>query len=127
MSFYFNETSWRAFLTLRGTICMFARPLVGVTGSIGLMWLVWEITRLQFVKNYGNWSLVALSKIGMCTLGIYLLHQWILARIVQYAPGLLSTRIGVIGVVVGLTVFCFAITWLTQEKCAVTRKWIWGK
>jgi len=127
MSFYFNETSWRAFLSLRETLCMFARPTVGVVGSIGVMWLVYEVCRQRLVETRLGWLVSTVSKIGMCTLGIYLLHQWILGRIGELTPSLLSTRLGAIGVAVGLTLFCFAVTWVTQEKCGLTRKWLWGK
>ncbi len=114
-------------MTFRGGICLFARPIIGVSGSIGLMWLSYELTRLISRCHLGNVVVGALAKVGTCTLGIYLLHQWILARIVKCFPSALSSTIGVLGVTLGLTLSGFLITWLTQEKCSFTRKWIWGK
>lgn len=125
LSFYFNETTWRAFCGFKTTVCLLARLALGVVGSIGVMWICYEICRVK--KIVESKPLHLISSVGECTLGIYLMHQWVLLRVIELCPVAVSTRFHTLVLTLLLCFFCFTVTWLTQQRITLTRLWVWGK
>ena len=75
MGFYWVDHSLTSmFLTKRGLVCFFGRTAMGVTGTIFLLWV------FRWLLNKAGW-LSYLSHLGTTTLGVYTIHQWILARV----------------------------------------------
>lgn len=75
MGFYYVDSHWRAMLcTAKGIVCFVGRTAMGIAGTISLIWLFRLILKVMP-------SLAKLSCLGTTTLGVYAIHQWILARI----------------------------------------------
>ena len=127
MSFYRAETSWRAFGSLNSAMTLFARPVVGVMGSLSFMWLVKLAVDMTQTSTAGRAVVGFLAKGGGLTLAIYLLHQWILKQVVALYPQFVDTRSGVLL----LSVVLFCSVWfladLTMNRVVFLRKWMWGR
>ncbi len=75
MGFYWISPHWRAMLlTKRGLLCFFGRTAMGVAGTIFLLWT------FRWLVNKIGW-LSFLAPLGTTTLGVYTMHQWILAQV----------------------------------------------
>lgn len=75
MRFYAVDPTWTGcFGTLRVTICTFGRFVVGITGTVFLLWLTARL--LDLLPR-----LSILAVFGTTTLGVYVIHQWVLARL----------------------------------------------
>lgn len=75
MMFYAVDPTWAGcFGTLRATICTFGRFVVGITGTVFLLWLTARL--LDLLPR-----LSILAVLGTTTLGVYAIHQWLLARL----------------------------------------------
>lgn len=78
LSFYNMETTWTAFFSEGTSFPLYvARVVNGFVGSIGVMWLVQLLC--DRVKR-----VVALAVFGTTTLWVYILHRWMLSRIVEF-------------------------------------------
>lgn len=119
MSFYTADSSICAFQSVRGTVLLVARPVVGLLGSVGVMTLI-KIA-LDAVP-----SLVCLGKIGTLTLGIYIFHLWPL-RHIRGIAWVGSSRWSVVLTSIAMLSFFSLVTWLLMEKTGWFKKWIWGK
>jgi len=119
MSFYTADSTARAFWTLRGAMTFVLRPLVGLLGSIGVMWCVWMLIKIAPF-------FVCFAKIGTLTLGIYIFHLWPLERLRGIAWIGSSAWSVSLTSIVGLAFFSL-LTWLLMEKTGRFKKWIWGK
>lgn len=111
MGFYWTDTSWRAFSSLRGAVTWFARPLMGIFGCVGFMCLTHMILRADFAQKRFAWLIGGLGRVGRATLGIYILHQWLLDRLLSIWPNLLATVGGVALTTVGLVL----LSWMMSE------------
>lgn len=77
LSFYKGATTWKAFLSDGHALLFYVvRLMNGMVGSLGMMWLLWLL-----MERFS--ALTKLAAFGTTTLGIYVLHQWFLARIVD--------------------------------------------
>lgn len=75
LSFYHAGISWKLILNDRVVILYtLARIANGVIGCIGIMWCIRVVMQKEKLLGY-------LAPLGTTTLGVYLLHQWILHRI----------------------------------------------
>lgn len=78
MGFYWISHHWRAMLlTKRGLVCFFGRTVMGMAGTIFLLWA------FRWLLEKTPW-LCRLAPLGTTTLGVYVIHQWILIRIGAY-------------------------------------------
>ena len=127
MSFYSGDSSWRAFLCWQSAVTFFARPIVGVAGSIGFMWGVKRILSDALMVRSLNVVVAVLAKGGTLTLAIYLLHQKLLAWSVGICPELAATRLNMLATALVLFSFCWIVSEVTVNRISFTRKWIWGK
>ena len=125
MSFYHTDSSWRAFMDIRGALTLFARPAMGILGSIGFMWVVHKCVGLLMESS--RKVLCVLARGGGLTLSIYLLHQWILSRIVVAWPNIVSTRSDVVMLSVVLFIGVWGISEITVNQIPGVRKWFWGR
>lgn len=75
MGFYWVDSYWREMLlTRRGLVCFVGRTLMGIAGTVALLWFFrWFLNKMPMLN--------ALAPIGVTTLGVYTMHQWMLARI----------------------------------------------
>ena len=75
MGFYWVSAHWRdMLLTKRGLVCFFGRTAMGIAGTVSLLWgFRWILSKVPPVSH--------LAPLGTTTLGVYAMHQWILARI----------------------------------------------
>ena len=120
MAFYWADSSWRGvFSSYRGFATWILRPVVGVLGSIGVMWVLQKV-----VANISVASKIA--KIGEYTIGIYLLHQWILDRLL-HVPCLFSSWMHVLICSVVLMLFCCLVTKITIDQKGFLRRFVWGR
>ena len=78
MGFYWTKSDWRSILLdSHAFACFIGRFLVGVIGTISLLWSVDVLTTMfQFLNN--------LSVFGTTTLGVYVLHEYPLRMIHKY-------------------------------------------
>lgn len=77
LSFYKGVTTWKAFISDGHALPFYVIRLVnGMVGSLGMMWLLGLL-----MERFS--ALTKLAAFGTTTLGIYILHQWFLARIVD--------------------------------------------
>ncbi len=127
MSFYRAETSWRAFGSLNSAMTLFARPVVGVMGSLSFMWLVKLAVDMAQMSTVGRAAVGFLAKGGGFTLAIYLLHQWILKQVVALYPQFVVSRCGVLLLSVALFCFVWFLADLTMSRVVFLRKWMWGR
>ena len=78
LSFYTMETTWREFLSDGYAFPLFVLRLAnGFVGSIGVMWFLQVC--YDRVKVFEK-----LAPLGMTTLWVYITHQWLLARVVDW-------------------------------------------
>ena len=77
LSFYSEQTTWSFFLQHPVSIFLYLlRLLNGIMGSIGMMWLLHEgMKRLCHIR--------LCAPFGKTTLWVYILHAWLLARVVD--------------------------------------------
>lgn len=74
MSFYWVSADWRdMLLSVRGFVCFVGRTIVGITGSVFLLWV---IDRVGVVIPKIFW----LGQFGTTTLGVYVMHEWPLVQ-----------------------------------------------
>lgn len=119
LSFYDGPTEWAAFVAEPiNILLLLARILMGVVGSIGVMWFIHEIV-CKFPR-VGIW----LSPLGKTTLGIYILHQWILARCVDNIPIGNSFAATLCSALV-LFIVCHYIT-MVSKLTPWLRRLVWG-
>lgn len=116
LSFYKGETSWRAFFADGYMFPLYLTRLInGVVGSVGAMWLLYVLVeKLSLMR--------ALAPLGTTSLGVYILHQWLLARI---PSGWFS---GIDGVIL-LSFLLFGICHLfvaATRKIEFFRRFLWG-
>lgn len=127
MSFYSGDSSWSAFLSWQSAATFFARPIVGVVGSIGFMWGIKRILSVALMVRQLNVAVDVFAKGGTLTLAIYLLHQKLLAWLVGICPELVATRLYILVTALVLFSFCWIVSEVTVNRIPFTRKWIWGK
>lgn len=83
MSFYTVTTDWRVTLSsVHLILCFFARTLVGICGSVFLLWFVDELCRHLTIMR-------RIAVFGTTTLGVYVMHQWPLVQVKEF--GLMTT------------------------------------
>ena len=117
--FYNGATEWSSFLDEPTTIVLLlVRILLGFIGAVGVMWFIYEIV-CKF-HSVGIW----LSPLGKTTLGVYILHQWILARSVEYIP-VGSSFAATLGFALLLFFACHYIT-IVLKLTPWQRKIMWG-
>lgn len=76
LGFYWVSIKWRdVLLNARGFLCFFARPIVGIMGSIFILWMFRAMDQL-FPKVFA-----ALGPLGQTSLGVYVLHEWPLIQL----------------------------------------------
>ena len=119
MSFYTADSTIRTFGAFRSCVCFFLRPIVGIVGSIGVMYLIRII--FDVAPCVGR-----VAKVGTLTLGIYIFHLWPLERLRGIAWVGSSRWSVIVTSLAMLSVFSF-VTWLLMEKTGRFRKLIWGK
>ena len=127
MSFYTADSSWRAFLSWRSGVTFFARPVVGVLGSIGFMWGIKRILSVALPVKSVTALVDVLAKGGTLTLAIYLLHQRLLSWSVAVCPELVADKLRVIVTSIGLFTTCWILSEITVNRIPFARKWIWAK
>lgn len=77
MNFYNMKTTWCAFISGDSSFLLYlARIANGIVGSIGIMWF------LHLLCNKIR-CMPMVAPLGMSTLWVYILHQWILDRVVE--------------------------------------------
>lgn len=70
MNFWNASTYWRAiFLDRHGLLCLIARTVVGITGSVFVLWTV--DLALRLVPQLSTFAVF-----GTTSLGVYVLHEW---------------------------------------------------
>lgn len=118
LGFYGQDTTWFAFVKDPALVLQYgARVANGIIGSVGIMWI------LQFVMDRFD-AMKRLAPFGTTTLGIYILHQWILARIAE--AKCYSGSVVVVLFWSGIIfLFCHYLTWWTK-KIRILRRWMWG-
>ena len=74
MSFYFVPTAWRVVLSdWHLFLCFWLRTVVGITGSIFVLWLLdGACSKAAFMNR--------LAVFGTTTLGVYVMHEWPLVQ-----------------------------------------------
>ena len=119
LSFYDGATDWSDFLAEPfNIVLLLVRIVIGFVGSIGILWLIYEI--VQNVQKIGCF----LATLGKTTLGVYILHQWILARCVDYLP--IGASFGAtLSLAIVLFVICHGIT-LLLKRTRWLRLMVWG-
>ena len=77
LSFYGKTTTWVAFAhNGRAFLMYIARIFCGVAGSVGVMWVLSVVCdKYRVIKR--------LAPLGTTTLWVYILHQWLLERVVD--------------------------------------------
>ena len=119
MSFYHEPTTWTAFISdWRVGGFYLLRIINGIIGSIGIMWVIQVMEdKTQYIK----W----LAPFGRTTLGVYILHQWLLARIVD--QGLWDHSLVVtIACTVFLFLLChYVVVW--TKRFDLMRLIVWGR
>ena len=119
LSFYNGATGWSDFTTSPFNIVLhLARVLLGFIGTIGVLWGV-----QCFVQRFTRAASV-LSSFGTTTLGVYILHQWILAHCVEHLP-VGSSFMATASFSVFLFVACHVIT-NALRSTSWLRKAVWG-
>lgn len=115
LSFYNSPISWMAIVKDTKVIGLaVARLANGIIGSIGICWAVHYL--LSKFK-----TLEVLAPLGTTTLGVYILHQWILARIPCPGGGWRTFLITAM-----LFMFCHLIVMYTR-RIPQFRKFFWGE
>ena len=77
MNFWNAPSHWRGVLfDSRNLLALFCRTLVGMTGTVSILWCVDSILR-RFP------AVTCLAPFGTTTLGVYILHEWPLIQIGQ--------------------------------------------
>ena len=95
-----------------------ARVVNGIIGSVGVMWLLQELV--------DRWAWLAhLAPLGQTTLGVYLLHYWLVQRLESTGWGGTSVWIVLIWMFV-LFFACHLIVMLTK-RLYWGRKILWGE
>lgn len=76
LSFYVMPTTWVAVISDWKAMPLYlARILNGILGSVGVMWLLYVLCgKFKVVTRF--------AFLGMTTLWVYILHQWLLDRVV---------------------------------------------
>ena len=119
LSFYNATTEWSDFTASPiNVVLLFVRILLGCVGSIGFLWFINEAVR--GFPRVGIW----LAQLGTTTLGVYILHQWILARCVEHLPIGSSFFMTMIFAVM-LFVICHCITMALKTTLGL-RRIVWG-
>lgn len=78
MGFYWTPSDWQTIVAdKRLFLCFWARPAVGIAGSIFTLWVVDKI--LKIVPK-----LSCLAVFGTTTLGVYVIHEWPLIQVHKY-------------------------------------------
>lgn len=118
LSFYGQDTTWFAFMKDPVSVIQYGMRITnGIIGGVGIMWI------LQFVMDRFD-TIKRLAPFGTTTLGVYILHQWILARIA--AAKCYSGSVVVVLFWSGIIfLFCHYLTWWTK-KIRILRRWMWG-
>ena len=119
LSFYNGETDYvHLFSSPFNVVMLMARILLGFVGSVGILWLTHEL-----VSKFNTWG-DRIAPFGRTTLGVYILHQWILARCEESIP-LKPTIFMTLLFALLLFISCHYLTVLL--KCSKwLRKLIWG-
>lgn len=114
MGFYWVDSSWSGVLSsVRGLITFILRPVVGVLGSIGVMWILTNFPMLKYI-----------SVLGRYTICIYLLHFWVLERLIAYVqPSWTNSLI----MSIGLLIACGGFGYFTMEYSKFARRLLWGR
>lgn len=115
LSFYNSPISWMAIVKDPEVMGLAAARFVnGIIGSIGICWAVHYL--LSKCK-----TLEVLAPLGTTTLGVYILHQWILARVPVY-----SCLLATIVVTFLLFIVCHMVVFWTK-RVPLIRRWLWGE
>lgn len=110
-SFYGQDTTWTAFLHDNRFFTFYlARLANGMIATLGIMWLFQVV-----IDRFG--LIARLAPLGRTTLGVYLLHQWFLVRVVEWGWHASS-----IGSVVLWACILFAVCHILV---ALTRRTLW--
>lgn len=121
LSFYTGDTTFVGIKAdARNLILFIGRLVNGFVGSVGVMWLVFFA--LKRVK-----SIEVLAHFGTTTLGVYLLHQWILERLCL--EGTMNGLIGfawAIAISALLFLICHCFVRLSRS-CRRCRLLLWGE
>ena len=119
LSFYNGATEWSAFVADPfNIVLLIARIVLGILGSIGILWLVDELI------HRCSRSVKLCATFGKTTLGVYIFHQWILERCVEHIsidPSFLHTFCFAVFLFVG----CHYLTVMLKSTPCL-RRLIWG-
>ena len=119
LSFYDGATEWTSFVTEPLNIVLLSlRTLIGFVGAVGVMWFICEIV-CKFPRVG-----IMMSPLGKTTLGVYILHQWILARFVEYVP-IGPSFVATLGFAIVLFFVCHYIT-IVSKLTPWSRRLVWG-
>lgn len=78
MGFYWVPKNWRIVVgDVHLLICFFARTLVGISGTVFILWLLDRVISIFPMIS-------RLSVLGTTTLGVYVIHEWPLVQIHKY-------------------------------------------
>ena len=119
LSFYHEPTTWMAFLSgWKVGVFYLVRIANGIIGNIGIMWVIQVMTDKTRDTKW-------LAPFGRTTLGVYILHQWLLARIVD--QGLWDHSFVVtIACTVFLFLLChYVVVW--TKRFDLMRLIVWGR
>ena len=85
MSFYYVPTDWRTVLSSGHlSFCVLARTVVGIVGSVFVLWIIDCICRKARCLNKA-------AIFGTTTLGVYVMHEWPMLQIKDFS--LLSSEL----------------------------------
>jgi hypothetical protein len=117
--FYGVDSSWWGMTAdWQAPLWALAHYALGVIGSIGVMWMIAALLKVAPIVG-------KLAPLGETTLGVYLLHQWLLARVVD--RGWLSSSVwSVVFWTTILLVGCHYLTRLSTRGIWCNRIF-WGK
>lgn len=116
LSFYKNDVSFASVLeNFKSLVFYILRIVNGLIGSLGVMWLLYVV--MGRVKYFDT-----LAPLGTTTLGVYILHQWLLAQIsLTWGDGFA----GALLLAILLFASCHLLVRFTR-KVGLLRRYIWG-
>lgn len=117
--FYGVDSSWWGLTAdWQAPLWELAHYALGILGSVGVMWAIAALLKVAPIVG-------KLAPLGETTLGVYLLHQWLLARVVD--QGWLSSSVwSVLLWTTILFVGCHCLTRLSTRGVWCNRIF-WGK
>lgn len=104
--------------TPRAILLTCCRWIVGISGIVGIVWLlrkIWDIVP----------QLHAIATLGETTLGVYILHEWIIKRLVDCSI-LPAPRFKILIIAIMLLIVCHCVVKISWRSLIINR-WLWGR